>query len=186
MNFISKNRIELSKTVTSLDRFAIDFTKVLKKYTNYVIISGYVSILLGRQRTTEQVHIIVPKMQLTHFRALLLELRENEFYCLDAEYDEGIYEQLLEGKTVRFAAEDTVAPFVDLKFAKTELESAAMDKPITVRIGKDELTISHLEMQIAFKEKLGSEKDLEDAEHIRNIAKGNLDAALIKKYKKMI
>jgi len=52
-------------------------------------------------------------------------------------------------------------------------------------LGKDEIITSSLEMQVAFKEGLlKSQKDIEDARHIRNIA--NLDESLIKRYKAMI
>lgn len=42
-----------------------------------------------------------------------------------------------------------------------------------------EILISPLEMQIAYKLYLGSEKDIEDAVHVYQIFKGKLDAKLL-------
>ena len=70
---------------------------------------------------------------------------------------------------------------------KNEIDELTLNKTITVKIGKEELVISHLELQIAFKEAvLKSPKDIEDARHIRNVAKGHLDEGLIEQYKRML
>jgi hypothetical protein len=74
-----------------------------------------------------------------------------------------------------------------LKCAKNKFDEIALEKTLTVRLGKEELIISHLELQIAVKEiVLKSPKDLEDARHIRNIAEKHLDKALITKYGRML
>ena len=52
-----KNKIILDKEVNELDRFVVRFIRVLEKYSDYVIISGYVSILFGRSRATEDIDI---------------------------------------------------------------------------------------------------------------------------------
>ncbi|KUK61298.1 MAG: hypothetical protein XD82_1183 [Methanoculleus marisnigri] len=38
------------KVVTALDRFVASVTEIIERYTRYVIISGYVAILFGRER----------------------------------------------------------------------------------------------------------------------------------------
>ena len=58
---------------------------------------------------------------------------------------------------------------------------------IEVKIKNESIIISQLELQVAFKEKvLKSQKDLEDAKHIRNVAKEILNEALIKEYEGML
>ena len=48
------NKIKLEKELNDLDQFVIDFTSVLnKEHIIYVIVSGYVSILFGRNRASE-------------------------------------------------------------------------------------------------------------------------------------
>jgi hypothetical protein len=44
---IDKKEIILDKELNNLDKFVIDFVSLLD---NYVIVSGYVSILFGRSR----------------------------------------------------------------------------------------------------------------------------------------
>ena len=48
--------LKFEKELSELDRLVIDFVRVLDKSgTSYVIVSGYIAILLGRSRTTEDV-----------------------------------------------------------------------------------------------------------------------------------
>jgi len=47
---VNKRIIKLNRKINQLDRFALDFTKIVAKHTDYIIISGYISILLGRAR----------------------------------------------------------------------------------------------------------------------------------------
>lgn len=55
-----KNKIEFKKELNDLDKFVVDFTSILNKLgINYVIVSGYVAILFGRNRTSEDVDIIM-------------------------------------------------------------------------------------------------------------------------------
>ena len=60
MEFISKNNIKIDRELSELDIFTLDFINVLKKYTKYVLVSGYVSILLGRSRASEDIDVIIP------------------------------------------------------------------------------------------------------------------------------
>lgn len=187
MRFVSENVIEICRELSELDLFAIDFVKVLRKHTKYVIISGYVSIILGRARASEDIDIIIPKMPLPHFQQLFSELKANSFYCINSGTAENGYEYLKDNIALRFAKEGNVIPNIELKFAKNEIDELTLNKTITAKIGKEELVISHLELQIAFKEAvLKSPKDIEDARHIRNVAKGHLNEGLIEQYKKVL
>lgn len=46
------------KVLNNLDRFVLDFISILEKYVGYVVVSGYVSILLGRSRSSEDVDFL--------------------------------------------------------------------------------------------------------------------------------
>ena len=118
MKFVSENVIEINRELSELDLFAIDFIKVLRKHTKYVIISGYVSILLGRARASEDIDIIIPKMRLPEFLQLFMEIKANGFYCLNSGAGENGYEYLKDNIALRFAKEGDVIPNIELKFAK--------------------------------------------------------------------
>jgi len=187
MRFIGKNRIEIDRELSDLDKFTLDFVKILEKHTKYVIVSGYVSILLGRARTSEDVDIIIPRMDANKFFLLFKELKKQDFYCLNAERKKSVFEYIDEHFAVRFAKKGKVIPNIELKFAKTRFDEISLEKTMAVKLDGVELVISHLELQIAFKEQvLKSPKDVEDANHIRTIAKGHLDISLIKKYEAML
>ncbi len=185
MQFSGKE-IKLDRELSDLDKFTVDFIKILRKYTKYVIISGYVSILLGRSRSSEDVDIIVPKMEFVTFQNLAKGLIDNnKFYCLNTKTVKEMYEYLLHNTAIRFAKNNTVIPNIELKFAKNKIDDLTLVKTITVKLNKETLIISHLELQVAFKEEvLKSPKDEEDARHIRNVIP--LDENLIKKYKVML
>ena len=186
MKFISDRRVETGRELSDLDIFALDFVRILRMHTDYVIVSGYVSILLGRARASEDIDIIIPRMDAREFRSLLDDIGNAGFYCLNAE-DGDIFEQIGSNLPVRFARQNTVIPNIELKYAKNRIDEISLESKILVRLGKEELNISNLEMQIAFKEEvLKSPKDMEDARHIRNIAKDHLKPELIKDYRRML
>ena len=52
--------IVINRDLTELDLFVRKFLDVLKKYSDYLIVSGFVSISAGRARGTEDIDILVP------------------------------------------------------------------------------------------------------------------------------
>lgn len=187
MKFINKNNIEIDRELSDLDKFAIEFIKILEKHTNYVIISGYVAILLGRSRASEDIDILIPKINYQTLQKLINDLKNKNFYCLNAEKPETIFSYLQDNLAVRFAKKNEIIPNIELKWVKNKIDELSLEKIITVKIPKAKLKISNLELQIAFKEVvLKSPKDLEDARYIRNIAEKFLDKKLINEYKRML
>ncbi|MBU1111468.1 MAG: hypothetical protein KJ896_01700, partial [Nanoarchaeota archaeon] len=91
MEFMSDKKIKLNKPLSELDKFVLKFIKIVEKYTDYVIISGYVSILLGRSRATEDVDAFLKQINKETFVKLYHELKENGFWCLNAESDDEVY-----------------------------------------------------------------------------------------------
>ena len=170
-----------------MDRFTLDFVSILKKYTDYVIVSGYVSILFGRARVSEDIDIIVPQIEFPLFQSLYHDLIKNGFYCLNADDKQEVYSYIKNKTAIRFAKNNTVIPNMELKCAKNKIDDITLQKRISVVLNKERLFISQLELQIAFKEiVLKSPKDIEDAMHLRNVAKGHISESLIKDYTRML
>ena len=187
MKFLSDMEIELDRELSDLDIFALDFIRILRKYARYAVVSGYVAILLGRSRSSEDVDVIIEKMDFGKFSGLLAELKEKWFYCLNAENEREIFDYLKDKFGIRFARLNTAIPNMEVKFAKNRIDEVSLDKTIRVKLREDDILISNLELNIAFKEKiLKSKKDLEDARHLRNISKGHLNLTAIKMYEKML
>jgi hypothetical protein len=68
-----------------------------------VLVSGYVSILLGRARASEDVDVIIQKIDFSTFQDLYHELKKNNYYCLNADEDTIIYYYLSDNLAVKFA-----------------------------------------------------------------------------------
>ena len=138
MEFLSKDTIKIDRELSDLDKFTFNFVDILKKYTDYVIVSGYVSILLGRARASEDVDLIVPKMSFEKFKILMDELRKKRFYCLNAEEDDDIFEYLMSKVAVRFAKKKTAIPNIEFKFAKNKFDEIALKNKIVVKIKQED------------------------------------------------
>jgi len=187
MKFIDKNTIKLDRELNELDKFVISFIKILEKYTNYVIISGYVSILLGRSRATEDIDIFTKKLDKDNFLKLYDDLDNSGYWCLNTSDSNEAYNHLNDGLAIRFALKETAIPNFEIKFAKKPTDLMSLREHLVVITKEGNLNISSLEMQIAFKRHyLKSDKDLEDANHIETLFKDKIDYKLIEEYRKFI
>ena len=76
---------------TILERFAEDFARIIEKYANYIIVSGFVAIMHGRSRGTEDIDMIVEKLSFERFFELHKALIEAGFECMQSAKAEIIY-----------------------------------------------------------------------------------------------
>jgi hypothetical protein len=180
-----KIKIE-NKVFTALDKFVADFTKLLEEYIDYVIVSGYVGILFGRARGTEDIDTIIKYMNKDTFSSFYQKLSSESYYFLNPKDVNGLYEMLEEGLRVRIAKEDTIIPNIELKFVKDDFDRYAIDNRLEVVIGEKHLFISPIELQIPYKLYLGSDKDIEDAVYLWDIFKGNIDTNPLEKFMKAL
>jgi len=182
-----KKEIIINKELNNLDKFVLDFIKILEKYTDYVIISGYVSILLGRPRTTEDVDVFIKELSEEDFLRFYKEIKKNNFWCLNEEDGKEIYSYLKDNLAVRFSYKGRSIPNFEVKFPKDILDKEAFKDFIIVILPQKKLKISSLERHIAFKKYfLKSDKDVEDAIHIEELFKDKLDYEKINKVKELI
>lgn len=182
-----KREVKIDKTLSLIDKITLKFIKILEKHVDYVIISGYVSILLGRTRTTEDIDLFIKEMNFERFSELYKDLKNNGFWCINAESPKEIFSYLEEKRAVRFAIENTVAPNFEVKFTKRLIDDETFSDFILAILPEGKLKISSFERHIAFKKYyLGTPKDIEDAIHIEELFKDKIDYAKINKLKKII
>lgn len=187
MKFITSRKIKLDKPLNELDKFVLRFINILKEHVEYVVISGYVSILLGRSRATEDVDIFIKPINKEIFVRLYQHLKEAGFWCLNAESEDEVYNYLKERLAVRFANQGETIPNMEVKFPKNELDEEVFTDFLEVETTEGMIKISSLERQVAFKKYyLKSQKDLEDAKHIEEVFKEHLNQEKIKKYKRIL
>ncbi|MDD5144464.1 hypothetical protein [Methanoregula sp.] len=172
----SDRQIELSeKVLTSLDRFVLDFTRILEQKTDYVIVSGYVAILFGRSRGTEDVDILIPPLDEDIFGQLHHALITGGYEFLNAEDARGLFDMLTGGMGIRIARKDQCIPNIELKFLKDDVDQYVFRNRTGVTIPGASFFISPIDIQIAYKLYLGSDKDIEDAVYLWEIFKSDLD-----------
>ena len=166
-----KREIVIKKELNNLDEFAVDFVSLLDE--NYVIISGYVCILLGRSRATEDIDMLVPKMNKQKFCVLWKKIHSAGFECVNTSNIDDAFDIFNEA-SVRFYKK-TPVPNIEFKPIKDDLDRHSFENRIKIIVAGKVILISPLEIQIAYKLYLGSEKDIEDAKHIYNIFKEKLN-----------
>ncbi len=181
----SNQQIDIAeKYLTALDRFVLDFIHILEQKTSYVIVSGYVAILFGRSRGTEDVDILIPRLEKDTFKQLHQMLLAGEYEFLNAENASGLYDMLTSGMGIRIAKKDQVIPNIELKFLKDDVDRHVLKNRTVVNIPGASLFISPIDIQIAFKIYLGSEKHIEDAVYLWEIFKSDLDYSRMKSWMK--
>ena len=181
---VSKANIRLVNELNDLDKLVIDFVRILdRNKVKYVLVSGYVSILFGRSRSSEDIDIIVKKLPKRRF-AVLWEDLSKYFECLVPDNFESAYDKYLMKQTsIRFSRKDQPIPNIEFMFPKAEdLDNWVLKNGKQVRLNRYALKISPIELQIAYKLFLGSGKDIEDARHLYQLFKENLNQKLLSEF----
>ena len=180
----------LKEEFDEFDIFTIEFTELLKKHTSYVIVSGYVSILLGKKRLTEDIDLLVPKMPKEKFVILFNSLLKNNYECANTSIPTDAYEMLSE-HAIRFFKKGRPVPNIEFKMIKTDLDRYSLENRRQVLLKDKILFISPLEIQIPYKlllaadgteEELQSDKDIEDARFVYKLYKDKINKIEMSKF----
>ncbi|MEK6813040.1 MAG: hypothetical protein AABX86_02925 [Nanoarchaeota archaeon] len=182
-----KKEIFLDRSLNTLDEFVLKFITILARYVPYTIISGYVSIILGRARATEDIDLLIPKITFDLFKPLYEDLQQQGFWCLNAEDVQEVFSYFRDGYSVRFALRDTTIPNFEVKFPRTLGEKESFQDTIKIHLSQNDIVLCSLESHVAFKKYfLQSEKDIEDAAYVEELFKNQLDEHKINKYRQLI
>lgn len=183
----SAKRILLEREKNDLDEFVLEFTSVLNRLkVRYVVVSGYVSILFGRSRSSEDVDLIIERADADAFKRLW-NSASREFECLNTgDCDEAYTEYLCHDMAIRFARVGKAIPNMEIHFPKDELDRWTLANRKEVLFNGHRLFISPLELQIPFKLHLGSEKDIEDARHLYRMFKVKLNEKMLSSFSKKL
>ncbi|MAG47582.1 hypothetical protein CL617_03175 [archaeon] len=183
----NKNRIVMDKTLNMLDEFTISITSILNSLKiRYVIVSGYVVILFGRNRASEDIDIIIEKIPYDKFTQLWKEL-ENNFECINTTGEKSAYnDYLIKNTALRFSEKGKIIPNVEIKFSREDLDHWTLQYRKQVLLNKKLLYISPIELQISFKLFLGSQKDIEDAKFLYNLFKNNINLELLHEHNRKL
>lgn len=171
-----------------LDKFTEEFCSIVNKYAGYMIVSGFSAISSGRTRGTEDIDIIIERVSEKKFQELHNDLVENGFECLQSANAEKVFEDYLEKDiSVRYVWKGRHLPEMEIHFARDELDNIQLKKRIKMPLVNVDVYFAPIEGNIAFKEEyLKSDKDIEDAKHLRIVYSDLIDEKAIEEYKEMI
>ena len=179
---IGREGIRISRELSELDKFVLDVVNLIGRHANYVIVSGYVTILLGRSRGTEDVDFVIEKISREEFMTLCREALNGGFEFLNPEDCDGLYEMLEERMGIRLVRKGEIIPNAEIKFPKDSFHEEALRNRIKVKLNDEIIYISPIELQIAYKLYLGSDKDIEDAFFLYELFGDYLDRGVLDEY----
>ncbi len=186
---VERDTIIINRELNELDLFVKDFLNIFKKYTRYLLVSGYVSITSGRSRATEDVDILFPVLDKSKFRELYNDLIKNGFWCYQGDSSEDVYDYVKSMDSIRFARNGEVFPNMECVPINSSKKAQffELNNPQKAKVQNFEFLIPPIEFEILYKEiNLKSEKDIEDARHLRNIFGDILSEEKFNKYKLII
>lgn len=172
-----KKIVVSGKYITLLDRFVQDFVRILEQETPYVVVSGFVAIIFGRSRGTEDVDVLIPRLAPEDFTVLYTALTRGGFAFLNEEDADGLYEMLTQNRAIRLARAGEFIPNIEMKFTKDEVDRLVLKDRVEVELPRESIFISPVPIQIAYNLYLGGRKDIEDALYLWEIFRDDLESS---------
>lgn len=170
------------KIVTKLDQFVLECMGIIEAFTEYVIISGYVSIFFGRARGTEDVDAFIQDPGLPAFGKMYDSFESHGFECT-ADKDRAYIDYLRDQIPICFWRKDFPLLRLEIKLAAKPSQKLQLKDRIKVVFDHNKLWMSSIEAQIAYKRYIAkSDKDIQDSRHLELVFSG-LDPQKIKNYK---
>lgn len=172
---------------TILDKFTEEFCSIVEAHCKYFICSGFSAIASGRSRGTEDIDMVIENLSKENFFKFHYDLIEKGFECIQSNKVEDVWNYLNDELSVRYVKKGEYLPEMEIHFAKDYLDEIQLNQRVKMPFTKLNIYFAPLEGNIAFKEELlKSDKDIEDARHLRIIYKGEFDENKINKFKELI
>lgn len=180
---VLNNEVILNKELNEIDKFVIKVINILSKYVEYVIVSGYIAILFGRSRASEDVDIFIKELSFEKFEKMYHEFTKNGFEWVIEDPKELYNEYLKNGTPIGLWEKNFPLLRMDMKFPKETSQRMLFNDKVEVKLNEFNLYIANIESTIAYKEEIAhSDKDLLDAKHLKLVFE-DLDKEKIKNYK---
>ena len=170
-----------------LDKFCLEFCQIVEKHCQYIVVSGFVAIASGRTRGTEDIDMIIERIDFNKFTDFYEDLIRGGFVCMQSTKIDEIYDYLKDNLSIRFTWKDKLLPEMEVKFAKDCLDEYQLKNRVKLELTGLDVWFSSINDNIAFKEELlKSPKDLEDANHLRIVYSELIDEHKIQEIKRLI
>ena len=163
---LREDMLVVDRPPNDLDELALAFSRLLSDHgVEHVFVAGYVAILAGRARATQDIDVIVERISDETVQSLVSALESAGFWGPAMPLAE-MSTMLSNDEPIWIARQDEVAPHIEVKPSTDRFDRASLEHRIRARIGGEELPIGPLELQIAYKLSLGTRTDFEDAVHL--------------------
>lgn len=179
--------LTIEKEVSTLDERTFEFLDVLESVgIDYVVVSGYLLLLTGRNRMTEDVDVILAVSRRSELEAFAGRLAENGYVATPPPIER--LAEFIQDSHVDVSKEGTRVPSFDLSLADTEIERLALEDSLTVAFAGRTIPVCPLEQQIAYKLYLAGDPrewkgtDFEDALHLYRVFGEQLNREEIEAY----
>ena len=179
---LTEDGLVVDREPNGFDELAIAFSALASRLDiDHVLVAGYVAILTGRSRATEDIDVFIEPCSESEIDALVAELEAADYWGPAMPLAE-MYDNLASGTNIWVAPDGEMSPRLEVKFPGDEFDRASLSNAISATIGGETIPIGPLELQIAYKLALGGRTDLEDAAHLYTLFGETLSTARLEKW----
>lgn len=179
---LREGTLVVDREPNDLDELAIQFSTILDDVgINHVFISGYVAILTGRARATEDIDVLIERTSADTIDRLVSELTDAGLWgpampldSMDEMLDDNIW----------VARDGEMVPHLEVKYGSDEYDRSSLKNRITAKLTSVDaaLPVGPLELQIAYKLHLDTPKDFEDAIHFYSLFEESLSTPRLEQW----
>jgi hypothetical protein len=177
----------IDRELSEFDRRAFAFFDLLDEIgIDYLVVSGYLLLLTGRQRMTEDVDLILSVRTTDRLDELATRLGEAGYVANPPPLDR--LPEFIEDGHVGVHAEGARVPTFDLSLGETQLERDAFADSLSVEVSGKTLQVTPFEQQIAYKLSMlydptdHTAMDFLDALHLYRLFEDHLDMDSLRSY----
>lgn len=176
-------RISFARELSKLDELALHFSERLTSSgIKHVFLSGYIAILFGRNRMSEDIDVVCEVVPFETFDTFWKDIHKTLDCIITSDAKKAYDDYLNKELAVRFAQKGEFIPNVEMKFKSTQMHNEALSLALDVVVNERHIPISPLEQQIAYKLFMASEKDIEDARFLFKLFHENLEMGKLSSY----
>jgi hypothetical protein len=172
----------VDRAPNDLDELAILFSTTLDDIgIEHVFVSGYVAILTGRARATEDIDVLIERTSSERIDRLVADLEDEGLWGPAMPLD-AMAEML--DDNIWVARDGEMVPHLEVKYVSDEYDRASLENRIIAELTSidAELPIGPFEIQIAYKLYLATPKDFEDAVHLYSMFEETLSTPKLERW----
>lgn len=177
----------IDRELSEFDRRAFAFFDLLDEVgIDYLVVSGYLLLLTGRQRMTEDVDLILSLQTSDRLDELVTRLGEEGYVANPPPLDR--LPEFIEEGHVGVHAKGARVPTFDLSLGDTQIERDAFADSLSVEVSGQTLHVTPFEQQIAYKLSMlhdpsdHTAMDFLDALHLYRLFEDQLDMDSLRNY----